>query len=91
MKRVPQEFCGTDTLVCALGFLCALWFSPSRHHSPDLEGAPPLVCKGGLLRSNGTIPPLFARRPIPSTRHSERSLRSEESLFHFDVTRVAQD
>jgi len=92
----------TISPLCPLGFHRALRFSLLRPYPSVLEGAPPLVCKGGLLRSNGTIPPLFARRPIPSTRHSERSLRSEgrfciarllcdESLFHFDVTRVAQD
>ena len=61
MKRVALEFCATDTLlypeprrVCALGFF------PLRHHSPELEGAPPLVRKGGLLRSNATVSLLFA-------------------------------
>jgi len=64
MKQVAQALCGTDTPVCALGFpcfgisclgfVCALVSSSSRRHSPELEGAPPLVCKGGLLRSNAT-------------------------------------
>ena len=54
MRRVAQEFCGTDTLVCALGF------SPLRHHPDELEGAPPLVSKGGLLRPNTTTSLLFA-------------------------------
>src|SRR5208337_4082705 len=50
----PLVAFGTDTPVCALGFPCAPGFSPSRHRPNDLEGAPPLVCKGGLLRSIAT-------------------------------------
>jgi hypothetical protein len=38
----------------------------SRHNSNELEGAPPLVCKGGLLRSNATSFLL----PVPSVARS---------------------
>jgi hypothetical protein len=38
----------------------------SRHPSHELEGAPPLVCKGGLLRSNATTLLL----PVPSVARS---------------------
>ncbi len=67
MKQVAQQPCGTDTpacpesrSVCALGFLRALGCSLARRPSPELEGAPPLVCKGGLLRSNATNSLFFA-------------------------------
>jgi hypothetical protein len=45
---------------CAPGLPRALGFSSLRRHSPELEGAPPLVSKGGLLRSNAKASLLFA-------------------------------
>jgi hypothetical protein len=60
MKQVAREFCGTGTYVCALESLCALGSPPLRRYSPEPEGAPPLVSKGGLLRSNAKVPLLFA-------------------------------
>jgi hypothetical protein len=45
--------------LCALCCLCALGSSLSRRYSPELEGAPPLVCKGGLLRPDVTNSLLF--------------------------------
>jgi hypothetical protein len=47
-----------------LGFLCALYrlnalgLSHLLRHSPELEGTPPLVSKGGLFRSGTTALPL---------------------------------
>jgi len=47
----PEPFRG-------LRCLCSLGLSLPRHHFHVLEGAPPLVCKGGLLRPNATVPAL---------------------------------
>jgi len=56
-SRVPLAVGGTGILACALGF-------PSFRHKPnELEGAPPLVCKGGLLRSDATRLLLFRVSP----------------------------
>jgi len=82
MKRAAQKFCGTDTPVFALGFVSLL-----RHSSPKLKtenlqlttfysGAPPLVSKGGLLRSNATAPPLS---PLRFLFHESR-FTNHESL-----------
>jgi hypothetical protein len=84
MKRVAHEHRGTATRVypaCpalrgASRRVCALGSSVSRHHSPELEGAPPLVSKGGLLRSNATAPFLS---PLGFLFHGSR-FTSHESL-----------
>src|SRR5208337_1344956 len=47
-EPLSPRLSGTDTPVCAFGF------SSSRLRPNELEGAPPLVFKGGLLRSNAT-------------------------------------
>ena len=53
-----------------------LGFSSSRHLSPELEGAPPLMSKGGLFRSDATALPLS---PLGSLFHESR-FTSHESL-----------
>jgi len=78
--RQAQEIHSTDTLACALGFLClaflcvfrclrALGFSSLRHRPDELEGAPPLVSKGGLLPSNVKAPPFS---PLGFLSHGSR-------------------
>ncbi len=72
MKRVALQFCGTDTLacpefrrVCALGFVSLLGHSSPKLKTENLQlttfysGAPPWVCKGGLLRPDVTNSLLF--------------------------------
>jgi hypothetical protein len=66
MKRVALQLCGTDTPVCALGFVSLLGHSSPKLKTENLQlttfysGAPPLVCKGGLLRPDLTNSLLFA-------------------------------
>jgi len=74
--RLEQTFCRTDThiyaeprRVCALGLDSLLGHSSSKPKTGNLplttsySGAPPLVCKGGLLRPEATVslqsPPAF--------------------------------
>jgi len=78
MKRVALQFCGTDTpacpelrRVCALGFVSLLGHSSPKLQTENLQlttfclGAPPLMCKRGLLRSDATVSLLFT----PSAAH----------------------
>ncbi len=57
--------------LCVLRRLCALASSLSRHQSLELEGAPPLVCKGGLLPSKATHVSRFAHRFSFSPHHPD--------------------
>jgi len=63
VRRVALEFWGTDAPVYPelrgeLRWVCAPRFSPLRRRSAELEGAPPLVSKVGLLRPDSTASPL---------------------------------
>ncbi len=80
-------FSSTGTPACALGF------SLLRRTSIDLEGAPPLVCKGGLFRrydkgsrllvlafTQPVIPNAVREVSSPSSISSSREMPNTEGL-----------
>lgn len=85
-RFLPQTLTsrGTDTPDCAFGFFRTLMClrpigsSSLSNDSPELEDAPPLVSKRGLLRSDGAIfrlsPPGFFFHESQVTSHKSRTL-----------------